>query len=182
MVEGWKGKLVRLVPMEAERHMDNAIRWLNDPEVTEFVLIGDMPITRAFEESWFKRIADSMTDINFAIETHDGKHIGMTGVHEINYRHGHAITGTIIGEKELWGKGLGTDVVAVRTRYCFEVLGLRVLESGYLEGNERTPKMLAKSGFKEVGRIPQRYWKRGKYRDHILMAVTRDEWLRHNQG
>jgi len=34
--------------------------------------------------------------------------------------------------------------------------------------------MLAKAGYEEVGRVPKRYWKRGAYRDQIILALHRD--------
>ena len=31
---GWKGELVRLVPPDRTLHFENALRWMNDPEIT----------------------------------------------------------------------------------------------------------------------------------------------------
>lgn len=178
MEYGWKGTKVQLVPLDHARHFENALAWINTTAVSEWLLVGDDPISRLAQEDWFDRNSrETATNIAFAIELLDGTHIGFSGIHEINRRHGFATTGSLIGRQDLWGQGLGTDAVAVRSHYCFHVLGLRLITSGYLEGNERTPRMLAKNGFSEIGRIPQKYWKRGAYRDEILMAITREDWL-----
>lgn len=84
------------------------------------------------------------------------------------------MTGTFIGEKSLWGQGYGTDAARVRIHYAFEVVGLRMLLSGTLQGNERSYKMLTNAGYKEYGRVPKQYWKRGAYRDYILMAISKE--------
>ncbi len=173
MAFGWEGQLVRLVPIDVERHLENYYQWLNDPEITENLLVGDTPITRHWEENFLKSVGSSDTNILFAIEILNGEHIGGSGVHQIERQHGTAITGTFIGKKELWGKGYGTDAAVVRTKYCFDVLGLRLLMSGILEGNERSAKMLENAGYHKCGVIPQRYWKRGRYRDEIMYAITR---------
>ena len=172
---GWQGERVRLIPLDKERHLANAIAWLNDPDITEWTLIGDTPIARLGEEEYFDRIGrGDPSEVTFAVETLASEHIGFAGLHRIDYRHGVAATGSIIGRKDLWRQGLGTDVGRTRTRYAFEVLGLRMLLSEVLEGNEASVRMLKRCGYVEVGRIPRRYFKRGAYRDALLFALERN--------
>lgn len=174
MAYGWEGDLVRLVPMSLERHFDNALKWLNDPEVTEFVLIGDFPLGDLEERDYFENaMRGSRDNVSFAIETLEGQHIGFSGIHRVDWRHQVGMTGTIVGAKEEWGKGYGTDAARTRARYAFDVLGLRLLTSSVLEGNERSLRMQLAAGYRECGRIPGRYWKRGRYRDEILTCLPR---------
>ncbi len=179
MAFGWEGALVRLVPLDKEKHLANAMRWLNDPEVTRWTLVGDFPVTRLNEDEYFDRMMKSAeTDIALAVETLEGLHIGFTGAHRIEYRHGVATTGSIIGDRDYWSRGYGTDAARVRSRYLFEVIGLRLLLSDTLGENERSLRMLRRVGYREVGRIPQRDWKHGAYRDRVLLALHRDDWLK----
>jgi RimJ/RimL family protein N-acetyltransferase len=174
---GWAGEKIRLVPLEKEKHLTNAVNWLNDPDVTAWTLVGDLPITRLAEEEYFdKAMAGDPAEITLAVETLAGEHIGFTGIHRIDYRHSCALTGSLIGRKELWGHGYGSDLCRVRSRYAFEVLGLRLLLSEALAENVASLKMLARAGYREVGRIPARYFKRGTYRDAIILALARDSW------
>lgn len=172
---GWEGDRVRLVPLDKERHLENAVRWLNDPEVTQYLLVGDFPMTRLAEEEWFARAPDT-GEVRFAIETLNGVHIGFSGLHRVDYRHGTAESGTLIGDPSQWGKGYGSDAARVRAKYAFEVVGLRMLTSGCLEGNERSYRMLSSVGYREYGRLPEGLWKRGRYVDHILMYLSRQAW------
>jgi [ribosomal protein S5]-alanine N-acetyltransferase len=175
MAYGWEGAKVRLVPLDKERHLANALVWLNDPEVTAWTLVGDMPITRLWEEAFFEgAMKGEGSAITFAVETLAGEHIGFTGLHKIDYRDGVATTGAIIGRKDLWGKGLGTEIVGARARYAFDVLGLRLLLSEAMEGNQASIRMLLRNGYREVGRIPRRYFKRGAFRDVLLFALERE--------
>ncbi|MBU0717739.1 MAG: GNAT family N-acetyltransferase, partial [Planctomycetes bacterium] len=116
------------------------------------------------------------TDVVMAIETLADEHVGISGLHQISYRHGATITGTLIGRRQLWGHGYGSDAIRIRTRYAFEVLGLRLLLSEIMADNARSLAALVKSGYREVGRIPQRWWKRGGFHDAILLAVNRADW------
>lgn len=177
MAIGWEGDLVRLVPLDEERHFENCVKWVNDPEVTDWLLIGDFPLSRLAQRDWFEKAARaSQSEVMFAIETLAGRHIGNSGIHHIDFRHGTCSTGSLIGEKSEWSKGYGTDASRVRARYCFEVLGLRMLYSGYLEGNERSRRMSEKNGYKVCGCFPKKFWKRGQFRDEILMVLDRETW------
>lgn len=171
---GWQGKRVRLVPLDRARHLENAMHWLNDPEVTQWTNIGDVPLTRLNEEEYFSKAEEGQDDeVHFAVESLEGDHIGFTGLHKIEQRNGVGLTGSIIGRRELWGKGYGTDAACVRTQYAFEVLGLRLLLAEVMAENTGSLRMLAKVGYQEVGRVPERYWKRGMFRDQVLMCRRR---------
>ena len=177
---GWQGEFVRLVPLDKEKHLDNAVHWLNDPEITQHLLVGDLPMTRLAEAEWFDRNSKGSDDnVAFAIELLNGEHIGFSGVHKINWKDRQASTGTVIGVPEKWSKGFGTDAARVRTRYAFEVLGLRYLTSSVLEGNERSLRMLQRAGYVECGRYPKRIWKRGRFLDEVLLYMNCEMWKEH---
>jgi RimJ/RimL family protein N-acetyltransferase len=174
MAYGWEGEKVRLAPLDKERHLAAALRWLNDPEVTRWTLMGDLPVHRLAEEELFDRMSrGSDSDVLFAVETLEGEHIGFSGLHRIEWRHGCAATGMVLGRTDLWGRGYGTEAARLRARYAFEVLGLRLLLSEVMDGNTASMRMLQKAGYREVGRIPRRHWKRGAYRDTLLFALER---------
>ena len=37
---GWEGEKVRLTPLDKAKHLDNALVWMNDPEVTAWALMA----------------------------------------------------------------------------------------------------------------------------------------------
>jgi RimJ/RimL family protein N-acetyltransferase len=177
MAYGWEGERVRLVPLDKGRHSANVQLWMNDPDMTETILSGDVPMTRAAEDEFFDKMCADLgkhpANILFAVETLSGEHVGLAGLHDISYRHGVAKTGTIIGPPDARGLGYGTDAALVRTRYAFEVLGLRMLISEVFVENAASIRMLARAGYREVARLPRRYWKRGAFRDSVVMVAER---------
>lgn len=174
MSYGWQGEKVRLVPLDRERHFDNAQAWINDSEVTAWTLVGDWPVTRLGEEAFFERAAKAGQDeVTFAIETLEGEHIGFSSLHRVDWRHGVAVTGTMLGRRDLWGRGYGTEAARLRIRYAFDVLGLRMLLSEVMAENAGSLRMLQKAGYREVGRLPRRWWKRGAWRDAVMLVVER---------
>ena len=177
MPYGWEGEKVRLVPLDKDKHLENAVVWLNDPVTTAWLLVGDLPITRLAEEEYFERAMKQGAElVQFAIETLDGEHIGFTTLMDIDWRHRTARSGTVIGPPEFRGQGYGTNALKVRTRYAFEVLGLRLLLTEAMVDNGPSCKTLLKAGYREVGQIPKRYWRRGAYRDVVLFALDREDW------
>lgn len=176
MAFGYQGERIRLVPVDAERHLENYYRWLNDPEITDGLLIGHRPITRVWEEDYVRSIGTDPSVVSFAIETLEGQHIGATGIHRIDHEHRTAETGIFIGEKSFWGQGYGVDVVRTRTRYCFNQLGLQMLRTSHLQGNLRSRRMLEKAGYREIGVWPKRFWRNGSWRDEHLFALLREDW------
>jgi RimJ/RimL family protein N-acetyltransferase len=172
---GWEGEKVRLTPLDKAKHLDNALVWMNDPEVTAWTLVGDWPMTRLAEEDFFDRaMRETEKELSFAVETLAGDHIGFSGLHRIDWRQGVATTGTLLGRRDLWGQGYGSDAARLRTRHAFEILGLRMLLSEVMADNTGSLRMLQKAGYREVGRIPRRMWKRGAYRDVVVMVLERE--------
>jgi RimJ/RimL family protein N-acetyltransferase len=173
MRTGWEGELVRLVPFDEAKHFENCVRWANDTDLTRTLGFGDYPMSREAQREWWDRTVKATdTNIVFAIETLDGVHIGTSGIHQISQFHKTAMTGSYIALEEYRGKGYGTDAARVRTRYCFEVLGLRQIYSGYLEGNDASRRMSEKIGAKVWGVKPKALWKRGRYVDEVFVYTT----------
>ena len=167
-----EGKLVRLRPPKAD---DAAvmITWFEDMEVTRFLLRRHPPSIDE-EKEWLEKMARDPDHVLWVVE-HKGRAVGVTGIHQINWRDGFGTTGTIIGDKSVWGKGLGRELMRVRARYAFSQLPLRKLKSAYLEGNDASARAQAAAGYREVGRHRMDMFVDGKWRDHILTEVLRED-------
>jgi RimJ/RimL family protein N-acetyltransferase len=111
------------------------------------------------EEDFIERVGDSKNDVWWIIEA-EGKAIGATGIHRIEWINAHAITGTIIGDKSCGRKVYGSESMALRTKYAFRHLNLHKLKSGAIMDNE--PSKRAAEGRVPTGRcrargvVPQR--------------------------
>jgi len=172
MAYGWEGEKVRLVPLDKDQHLENALSWFNDPEITAWLETGDWPLTRGTEEEFFRAAErPDKASVQFAVETLDGEHVGFSGLRSIDWQSRVAVSGSVIGRHEMWGGGLGTDSARVRSLYAFDVLGLRMLIATVIADNTRSMGMLQTVGYREVGRVPGRYWKRGAWRDQAILVL-----------
>jgi len=172
-----QGKLVRLRPPKAEDAV-SMLTWFEDMEVTRFLLRRHPPSVDE-ENEWLDRMARSADDVVWVIE-HEGRVVGTTAIHGIDWRNGFGTTGTVIGDKSVWGKGAGTELMQLRARYAFTQLPLRKLKSAYLQGNEASARAQAAAGYREVGRHQADMFVDGQWRDHVLTEVMREDWLKAN--
>ena len=54
-IVGWKNGRIRLVPPDRRLHLENALRWMNDPEITATIEFN-LGVSRKQEEAFFDRI------------------------------------------------------------------------------------------------------------------------------
>ena len=168
-----EGKLVRLRPPRPE-DAGAMITWFEDLEVTRFV-IRRHPMSLEQEKEWLESIAREPDSLIWVVEV-DGRAVGTTGIREIDWKNGFGTTGTIIGDKEMWGKGLGRELMQVRAEYAFTQLPLRKLKSGYIEGNDASARAQAAAGYREVGRWRREQFVDGEWRDMVITECLREDW------
>jgi len=171
------GKDVRLRAIERE-DIDRFVRWFNDPEVRRYLLMYE-PMSRAKEERWFESYLSRKDDIILAIEVREGDcwvHIGNVGLHRIDWKNRVATLGIVIGEKEYWGKGYGTEAVRTMLRYAFHELGLNRVELETYSFNPRAQRCYQKAGFVREGVRRQALYRDGEFHDVITMGILRSEF------
>jgi len=170
-----KGKKVILRPIE-KRDMHKLVIWLNDPEITGF-LKRRFPLSMIEESEWIsnqhKRVEG---DVTLAVRKINGPLIGTIGLHRINWVHGHATTGTIIGEKKYWSDGYGTDAKMLLLDFAFNELGLRKIYSRVLAFNGRSIRYSEKCGYKKEACLKEHHLLHGEYHDEIIMSVFKKDW------
>lgn len=174
-----EGERIRLVPMTVEM-LENYPRWFADSEVTRYMGITGVPSIK-HEQEWYDKTAEGRDDILWAIVVGD-KHIGSTGIHQISWRNRHAVTGNLIGDKTEWGKGYGSEAVALRTRYAFQETPLEKLQTEAFLDNIGSRRCLEKAGYRQYGIARRHIFRGGKWHDMWLADVLREEWLAAHGG
>jgi RimJ/RimL family protein N-acetyltransferase len=137
------------------------------------------PWSRAQEEKYLTENAvkgSSFEDVRLAIETLDGVHIGMTGLHRPRPEDRGAELGILIGDKSFWSSGYGTDTVQTLLRFAFDQMNLHKVALGVFEFNERAQACYRKCGFVDEGRFREEYYQDGRYWDVLRMSILKREW------
>lgn len=177
------GEGIRLRAIE-KSDIPRFVRWLNDPEVTQYLLLSS-PLSLAMEEKWFENqlsIPPASGQV-LAIEVLEGDdwlHIGNTGLHNVDAVSRCAEFGIFIGEKACWNRGFGTSATRLALKHGFENLNLNRIYLHVYENNARAIRAYETAGFVREGVLRQGVFKNGRYLDLIVMATLRSEW-KHQQ-
>jgi ribosomal-protein-alanine N-acetyltransferase len=74
------------------------------------------------------------------------------------------------------GRGLMTEAVQATTSFAFGALGLHRVQAAVMPHNDPSLRVLEKVGYRREG-IAERYLCiAGRWEDHVLFAVTAEEW------
>jgi RimJ/RimL family protein N-acetyltransferase len=172
------GERIRLRAVEREDVKKFCV-WVNDPEVTRYLTLN-LPMSIVDEENWFDSLGKrDQNEKPLAIEVRDGggwKLIGDCGVFGIDPVSRFGELGIMIGEKEEWNKGYGTETMKLLLHHCFDTLNLNRVYLHVYAGNMRGKRAYEKAGFVEEGRLREAVYRHGKYDDVIVMSVLRSEW------
>ena len=141
------GKRVRLRAVEPT-DLERCLRWINDPDVTGHLTMRE-PISSVSETRWLEKAAagDDPRARQYAIETLDGVHVGNIGLHHINWIDRNCELGILIGEKERWDRGYGTDAIVTLLGFAFRELNLHRVLLVVDEDNPRARRCYEKCGF-----------------------------------
>ena len=166
-----EGEKVR-VREKRVKDIQNEYSWRVDPELSR--LDATKPMTMSYED-FFRYSKEEMQFPNYrskrlAVETLEGVHIGNIMYYDLNMQNRQAEVGIMIGDKDYWSSGYGTDTVNTLLRHLFTILELDRVYLHTLSWNYRAQASFAKSGFKLVRNV-----KRGG-QDFILMEVLRSDW------
>ena len=102
--------------------------------------------------------------------------IGAAGLIGINSPNRSAEFYIMIGDKESWGKGYGTEVARLMLEYGFTCLGLQNINLWVNAANERGIRAYRRAGFRVAGRLRESVRMGGRAYDSILMDCLATEF------
>jgi diamine N-acetyltransferase len=145
------------------------LKWINDADVARTLNADFSPVTLEARQDSYERWSKSDgTSQNFnTYERATMRPIGMTWLLNIDLLHRTASFGIVIGEKECWGKGYGTEATALTLDYAFIGLGLHNIMLTVSPYNERGVRAYTRAGFREFGRRREA-WRLGGQADDVI--------------
>jgi RimJ/RimL family protein N-acetyltransferase len=158
-------------------------RWRNDRAVT-YTLGRRYMMPLPYVESWVEGFAGSaggFENAHFTIETKDGRVIGDIGLFGASTENREAYAGIMIGEKDCWSLGYGSDALRTLLRFAFGEMNLNRVALHVFDFNPRAIASYRKCGFVEEGRMRQAMYRDGRYHDIVMMAVLREEFERDDE-
>jgi RimJ/RimL family protein N-acetyltransferase len=152
----------------------NDYAWQSDPELARLdaapVLSASFPVylldyTEGVHKSGSNRYP-------LAVDTFDGNHIGNCTCYDIDEDKGEAQLGIMIGDRDYWDKGYGTDAVNTMVNHIFLNTGLQRIYLKTLDWNLRAQRCFRNCGFAPCGGLHR------NGNNFVVMELRREQWVK----
>ena len=181
-----KGRLVSLrthVPANREAFQ----RWYADREIAELLRHDLEPLTPIQSRGYFETfiLPSSARGTCFAIHERKSKRlVGTTALTDrVTGRNGvSALFRIVIGEKDVWGRGYGTEATRLMAEEAFDSMGLSEIRLEVFNHNLRAIAAYAKVGFEVTGEHVEWVARRKTELRVIEMRLSRDAFLGSGTG
>ena len=166
-----QGELVRLRQKVAD-DVRCDYTWQTDAELARLDACTELPLdfceyAREYELALRRGIPNRQM---YAVETADGRHIGNCVYHENQVGGDVTEIGIMIGDRDYWDRGYGTDAVRTLVDHIFSTTGYNRIVLKTLTWNERAQKCFQRCGFTEYTRDTLAGY------DFIFMDRSRQDW------
>jgi len=172
-----KGRSIGLKPFDMAEPSSMYLEWLNDPEVNQYS-------SRRFAPTGLRQARTYLDNLPIGAYVlavcllKDGRHVGNLKYGPIDWPNRCAEIEIMLGDKRQWGKGLATEAIYLVTKHLFFSLGLHRVEAKSC--NPAFIKVVREHlGWKEEGRLRQRFRLGGDYVDYIWLGLLDSEFVLH---
>ncbi len=170
---------VRLRPLEFN-DMESLYTWMSN---IEFGLWGgwtpviEAPLSRdAFRPVFEQHLAQTKEDqVMLGIEF-EKRLVGFVQLVRIDHRMRRAGIGIGIGEKNIWGQGIGKTALRILLDYAFMVKGLERVYAEVFSFNQRSRRLMERVGFQQEGLLRQHDIHNGVRQDTYIFGMLKSEF------
>ncbi len=170
---------------------DRYVAWMNDPDISQFMETWHYPHTKDNIRKYIEAHTDNRDEPFFGIMfkstgkslnitgeyteyIKSGVHIGNCKLGPINWIHRYADVSLFIGEKDLRGKGYGTEAINLLTDYAFNRLNLHKLRAGIYSKNGASAQAFRKAGFQFEAELRNHVFYAGEYISIYIMGIINE--------
>jgi RimJ/RimL family protein N-acetyltransferase len=173
----WLGAAVRLSAITKD-DLATLSRWYAD---AGFLRLLDAraakPQTPEEVNKWVEEAQKAPNGYLFAVRTPEKDDLlGFVEIDGILWNHGVAWLGIGIGDRDNWGKGIGTEVMCLALRFAFYELNLHRVQLTVFEYNDRAVALYERLGFQREGVYREFLHRDGVRYDMYLYGLLRREW------
>ncbi|MHC4471803.1 MAG: GNAT family N-acetyltransferase [Planctomycetota bacterium] len=161
---------IEVTPIKAE-DFEMAARWLSDPEINRW-LTSEWRGQEVTSRMIAMVVRNKRTRV--WIVHLDGTPCALIGLFDIDFADRTAVVWTLVGDRTLYGRGVGTRAMGELVRLGFDELGLVNLHGWLIEDNIPSRRMLEKNGFREAGRVRKAVNFGGRQVDRVYFDLVNE--------
>src|SRR6187551_2663119 len=167
-----EGNRIYISPLSRNDISDEYVNWFNDKEVCRDNSHATFPNTKKKTLAYIESLESSKDEIVFAIKwKKNNKHVGNIAIQKIDRINRSAELAIIIGDKNYWNKGIGSEAYTLLIDYGFNTLNLNRISSGQTVSNNGMIRVCEKMGMKKEGLLREVLFKNGKYVDAVIYSI-----------
>ena len=169
--------MIELKPL-CENHAQYFKEWIKDKEVTRYSLsIFQKMKTDEQVNKWLSSTINDKSSFNQGIFLEGTDQlIGYAGICDLSSTNLSGEYFIFIGDKNYWGKGVGTEVSKKVLQIGFNDLNLNRIMLTVSEPNIGGVKAYQRAGFKLEGRLREACYRDGQFHDKLVMSVLKSEY------
>ena len=150
-------------------------KWSNDEEVKRFFDTPHPSSRDRAEDSIRAMGKDRNVNLGIVIRESD-RLIGWCRLWSFNYVDRNCLYAILIGEKECWGQGYGTEATRLMVGYAFRTLNMHKVSLYVNAPNKGAIRAYEKAGFVREGMKREDKFYDGVYHDTVTMSILEREW------
>ena len=155
----------------------NYREWFNDEEICAYNSHHRFPNYDENMADYYTNVIQSRSNLVLAICDKKGdRHIGNVALENIDTLNQSAEFAILVGDKTMWGKGVGKEAARLIIEHGFKELNLHRVYCGTAENNIGMQKLAVALGMKEEGRRREAMYKNGKRVDVIEYGLLRADY------
>lgn len=169
-----QGELVSLRE-HSEANREAFVRWYGDEEIANLLRHDLEPLREREANAYFSNIILPLSSRGhcWAIHRNDtGALIGTAAITDLSKVRHTCLYRIVIGEKDAWGKGFGTEATRLVAQEVFETLPVTRFRLEVFAHNERARRAYERVGFRQYDRYEERVWAKQTVLDIIAMELT----------
>lgn len=154
--------------------------WYQDAVIAEMLRHDLAPLSANQARSYFDSIIlpASARGTCWAIFEHGSNRlVGSTALVDIDQQAGTSLFRLVIGERETWGRGYGTEATNLVLTEAFLGMTLRQVNLEVFAHNPRAQRAYARAGFHRTGQHVEWVARAQHQIEVIHMSIARPEWL-----
>ncbi|MGH2498515.1 MAG: GNAT family N-acetyltransferase [Candidatus Limnocylindria bacterium] len=132
------------------------------PETTRFWGPRFMDLSDESAEERFKKSATDPASVTWSI-AHAEETVGFAGLFDIDWVRRDAESGIFIGRHDLYGRGIASEAIRLRTDYAWRELRLHRVHNSVALPNRGSRRANEKVGYRQMGLFERAWFRSGEW-------------------